>query len=554
MDAHLFRLFCSAACPLLTGARLAKVQEPAEGVLTFNFELFRTHPVLGRKPQLVFKSGRKDPFAFLSAARTSANAEPSAYVMRLRKYAAGRTVRCAVPDWAGRVLWLLMSGAMPGREQTGGDGAGTGGSGEARDSKLVWLCLSLREGARLCFLDENETPKPVEPAWPEAGSLASACVDWRAWPVLTPALRRTLKDMDQLDASALLADLEAGGGDVFLYAKAEPEEGSRRRPVVKVSCWPLSPEQAGGLVEEAVADPLEALMRAGGDLVLAEASRRAAQQTALPLVRREKRLLQLLARQDEETERLQKMLALGEQGRLLQSWLWQWPQDYRAGSVSVEGEAGPVAIALDPRFTLRENMERFFHQAKRAMRGFAHVEARRRELAGELKALRARLRETLMGGTGARKEAKKAQPQALPAEPPRRVQVFASSDGFTLLRGRDAKGNLEVRRLASPHDIWVHAEGGPGAHVIIRRSHGGEAVPERTLDEAGCLAALKSWLKDEPNALLTYCEVRHVKPMRGAALGTMRMDKVLFTRSVPVDPALEERLRPGSGGASAEPA
>ena len=312
MDAHLFRLFCSAACPLLTGARLAKVQEPAEGVLTFNFELFRPHPVLGRKPQLVFKSGRKDPFAFLSAARTSANAEPSAYVMRLRKYAAGRTVRCAVPDWAGRVLWLLMSGAMPGREQTGGDGAGTGGSGEARDSKLVWLCLSLREGARLCFLDENETPKPVEPAWPEAGSLASACVDWRAWPVLTPALRRTLKDMDQLDASALLADLEAGGGDVFLYAKAEPEEGSRRRPVVKVSCWPLSPEQAGGLVEEAVADPLEALMRAGGDLVLAEASRRAAQQTALPLVRREKRLLQLLARQDEETERLQKMLALGE--------------------------------------------------------------------------------------------------------------------------------------------------------------------------------------------------------------------------------------------------
>ena len=63
MDAHLFRLFCSAACPLLTGARLAKVQEPAEGVLTFNFELFRPHPLLGRKPQLVFRPGRKEPRA-----------------------------------------------------------------------------------------------------------------------------------------------------------------------------------------------------------------------------------------------------------------------------------------------------------------------------------------------------------------------------------------------------------------------------------------------------------------------------------------------------------
>ena len=549
MDAHLFRLFCTAACPLLAGARLAKVQEPAEGVLTFNFELFRPHPLLGRKPQLVFRPGRKEPFAFLSSARTSANAEPSAYVMRLRKHAAGRTVRCAVPDWTGRELWLLMSGAMPGRERPSAEGSGAGEADQ--DAKLVWLCLSLREGARLFFLSEDETPKPAEPVWPEAGNLALACEDWRAWPVLTPALRRTLKGMDPLDASALMADLEAGGGDVFLYTRADPEEGAQRRPVVKVSCWPLPPEQAEGLVEEAVADPLEALMRAGGDLVLAEAGRRAAQQAAQPLLRREKHLLQLLARQDEETERLQKMLALGAQGRLLQGWLWQWPQDYRAKLVSVEGEDGPVDIALDPRFTLRENMERFFHQAKRAARGFAHVEARRRALAEELKAVQDRRREVLMGGAGARREAKKAQPQALPAETPKRVQVFASSDGFTLLRGRDARGNLEVRRLASPHDIWVHAEGGPGAHVIIRRSHGGEAVPERTLDEAGSLAALKSWLKDEPSALLTYCEVRHVKPLRGAPLGTMRMDKVLFTRTVPVDPSLEERLAPGRGGGSA---
>ena len=540
MDAHLFRLFCKAACPLLSGARLAKVQEPAEGVLTFNFELFKPHPLLGRKPQLVFRPGRKEPFAFLSAARTSANAEPSAYVMRLRKHAAGRTVRFAVPDWAGRELWLLMSGAMPGREQEGGEsGGGDGGA------KLVWLCLSLREGARLFFMDADEAPKPAEPAWPEAGRLEEACAAWRDWPVLTPALRRTLKDMDPLDASALLADLEAGGGDVFLYSMADGGEQGQRRPVVKASCWPLSPAQAEGLAEEAVSDPLEALMRAGGDLVLAEAGRRAAQQAALPLARREKRLLQLLARQDEETERLGKMLALGEQGRLLQGWLWQWPQDYRAERVSVEGGDGPVEIALDPRFTLRENMERFFHQAKRAARGFAHVEQRRRELAEELKSVQDRRHEVLMGGTGARREPKKAQPQAVPAQAPKRVQIFASSDGFTMLRGRDARGNLEVRRLASPHDIWVHAEGGPGAHVIIRRSHGGEAVPDRTLDEAGCLAALKSWLKDEPSALLTYCEVRHVKPMRGAAPGTMRMDKVLFTRSVPVDPAMEERLLPG---------
>ena len=81
--------------------------------------------------------------------------------------------------------------------------------------------------------------------------------------------------------------------------------------------------------------------------------------------------------------------------------------------------------------------------------------------------------------------------------------------------------------------------------MIIRLRHAGEQVPGRTLDEAGSLAACKSWLRGEERGLVTYCEVRHVKPMRGAAPGTMRMDKVLFTREVNVDASLEESLLPG---------
>ena len=132
----------------------------------------------------------------------------------------------------------------------------------------------------------------------------------------------------------------------------------------------------------------------------------------------------------------------------------------------------------------------------------------------------------------------------MPAGLPKNVQLFISSDGFALLRGRDAKGNLAARKMAAPHDIWLHAENGPGSHVVIRRAHGGQEVPARTLDEAGALAANKSWQKDAARAGIQYAEVRHVKPMRNAPAGTVRIDRVLASREVPVDATLEEKLLP----------
>ena len=111
MDAHLFRRLARDLVPLLAGARLVKIQEPFENIYTFNLDLFVRSA--DRKVQLVLKCGRKEPFLFLAKSRLSANSTPSAEVMRLRKYAAGRSIRHALALWQKRQLWLLMSGAMP---------------------------------------------------------------------------------------------------------------------------------------------------------------------------------------------------------------------------------------------------------------------------------------------------------------------------------------------------------------------------------------------------------------------------------------------------------
>ena len=167
MDAHLFRRLARDLVPLLAGARLVKIQEPFENIYTFNLDLFVRSA--DRKVQLVLKCGRKEPFLFLAKSRLSANSTPSAEVMRLRKYAAGRSIRHALALWQKRQLWLLMSGAMP-AALVEGRGKGAAPAGE-ENTRLVWLVLDLREGPRLHL----RTKTPSLPRKRQSGPAGRNC-------------------------------------------------------------------------------------------------------------------------------------------------------------------------------------------------------------------------------------------------------------------------------------------------------------------------------------------------------------------------------------------
>ena len=563
MDAHLFRRFCEDLTPLLVGARVEKLQEPAPGVLALTF--FSA----GRKRQLCLRFGRKDPFCFVTEHRLSVGRAPSAPVMRLRKHAAGRRVAACVSLWCQRQLWLLLAGG-PQTSQAAfsaedADSANESAEGSAHPSapRLTWLLLDLREGPSLRFLAEDEFPEDERPVWPEPAQLADALENWRQWPVLSPALRRTLARLDEPEQWALLEDLRVGGGDVFCYgpAAANAAQGDTAHDVAirAASAWPLpqelqerllSAEESGSAVRElSGADVLALMERAGQDLVLSRLAEEQSREAMQPLDKRGRKLARLLDKLREEESRLTAMTAMQADALALQAELWRWPSDFRASSVSVQEGQGPAReIALDPRRTVREEMARLFHAARRGQRGLEHLAERRASLEAELAALGQARRDSLLGvpGSGLSEPGATGNNgrQGLPSGLPKNVQLFVSSDGFALLRGRDSRGNLAARKLAAPHDIWLHAENGPGSHVIIRRAHGGQEVPARTLDEAGSLAANKSWQRDAARARVQYAEVRHVKPMRNAPAGTVRIDKSLPSREVPVVPELEEQLLP----------
>jgi len=103
------------------------------------------------------------------------------------------------------------------------------------------------------------------------------------------------------------------------------------------------------------------------------------------------------------------------------------------------------------------------------------------ETADAVRALRAEIRP----------EATRSTQQLKRRRPPRvesGVLRLRAADGTEMLVGRSARQNHEVTfELARPEDVWLHARGCPGAHVVLRVNGG--TPSRRTLEEAAAVAA-----------------------------------------------------------------
>jgi len=109
-------------------------------------------------------------------------------------------------------------------------------------------------------------------------------------------------------------------------------------------------------------------------------------------------------------------------------------------------------------------------------------------------------------------------------KPPRSQPLtLRSPDGLAILVGKNSRQNEEVTfRRASGDDLWLHARGVPGAHVIIKS--GRQKVPEATLQQAAELAAYYSQARGATRVAVDYTQKRHVRRVRGARPGLVTYD------------------------------
>ncbi|HCI79526.1 MAG TPA: hypothetical protein DHW02_07540, partial [Ktedonobacter sp.] len=113
----------------------------------------------------------------------------------------------------------------------------------------------------------------------------------------------------------------------------------------------------------------------------------------------------------------------------------------------------------------------------------------------------------------------KGSKQAKPTGPGGGVPIHVQSrEGFTILIGKNSRQNEDVTfHQASGNDIWLHARGVPGSHVIVKSA--GREIPRSTIEQAARLAAYYSQSRASTTVPIDYTLQKHVKHMKGGGPG-----------------------------------
>ncbi len=183
-------------------------------------------------------------------------------------------------------------------------------------------------------------------------------------------------------------------------------------------------------------------------------------------------------------------------------------------------------VALDPKLSPQENIERLFERARKAVRARPILERRRtetREVARRIEA-----GETIPEGR---------LPTKRPAKPGPRLpyRTFTSRDGLRILVGKGGADNDTLTlKVAGPHDLFFHVRGTPGSHVIVPLDKGRE-IPQETLLDAASLALHYSKMRSATAADITYTPRKFVSKPKGAKPGLVqvRREKVFRLRREP---------------------
>jgi predicted ribosome quality control (RQC) complex YloA/Tae2 family protein len=102
---------------------------------------------------------------------------------------------------------------------------------------------------------------------------------------------------------------------------------------------------------------------------------------------------------------------------------------------------------------------------------------------------------------------------------------------WEIIIGKNAENNdLLTFKFARKYDIWLHAQGVPGSHVIIRLPDKNNYPPIKLIEQAASIAAYFSSARNSSTVPVNYTEVRYVRKPRKAPPGTAQISnsKTIF--------------------------
>ena len=339
--------------------------------------------------------------------------------------------------------------------------------------------------------------------WPSAASLA----DWLA--------QRAQAVLAASDGPA-----EPGGG-VHVYRDAAGG-------IVAAHVLPLS--QYAELAHATVVSLLDAFAETRSATLRAQRGDATERRRATLLARIAKRvgateaeLVSLATRLADAAERVR----LRESGDALYTHALEVP---RGASSYVPPTNPALTIPLDPNLDPKENAQRYYALYRKAAAALRHLEARRTALSARREALDVLAFEAERADPPTLPELEAdldtlegRQPQrAAPSPTRRRAPLrFDRPSGARIYVGRSPRENVEVTfRIARPDDLWFHARGIPGSHVVLQAPPG-VAPDDADLDAAADLAAAHSKAKHAPRVEIDYTKRKYVRKQHDAGPGSV---------------------------------
>ena len=343
------------------------------------------------------------------------------------------------------------------------------------------------------------------------------------------------------EAALLLID---SASRKVLWASA----GAKRRPGSVVPAW--TPVELGAvqpLTERAalVRDALSAEESAGFTALRKEVMARSRA--------RVQKLRKTLAAVEEDAARASRADADRARAELLLPFASRVPRGAKSFEVpdwsrtDAEGEPALVTLALDPAVSASELAARWLKKAKRYQAALPRIRERLAEVAAQLAEAEAILQQVSAARTAAELPAVAPRPEVRRASSEERLPYRTFLSGAArILVGRSARDNDALTfRVARGNDVWLHARGMKGAHVVIPGA--GDAPEATVLGDAALLAAHFSSLRGQSGVEVAWTRCKYVRKPRDAPAGSVLVtqEKTLLVR---LDPSRLEALLRTEGG------
>ena len=198
-----------------------------------------------------------------------------------------------------------------------------------------------------------------------------------------------------------------------------------------------------------------------------------------------------------------------------------------------------LKIALDSKSSPPENAERYFNKYRKAKRAGDHHKRRLQETEQEvawLDQVELSLEEAKTGddlyqvqleleSAGLLKKTKGQLGKRQTVSPEDQLSQAVTAGGLKLFWGKNSRTNDHVsRRVTGPHDLWFHAHGMPGCHLVLKCGEEGGQIPEEDILFAAAFAAGYSKGKDAGKVEVIVAKGRDVKKPKGAKPGLVTVN------------------------------